>query len=232
MSDTISVLNSILNLLFLSFSQGGLIALLLLILLFTLVLYTRQRWCRRRRAPQKSASTEATHEIHYIPSVLLGPPQSRDGFRTPRTHQHGSVIGMAIRETPILDDCDCEDDEQPGQLLDGKVQMDEDFCSQGTRSMDSLGKGGCDVNHKHSLDNRGEMQQAGPGSRGLGLMVLLVLDLVLAITFWKEHLFKEVRRYAKVFLGVPQKHCSTKLIVKWLKKHHFASNTHFQLRRS
>ncbi|XP_060768289.1 astrotactin-2-like [Neoarius graeffei] len=134
--------------------MGGLIALLLLILLFTLVLYTRQRWCRRRRAPQKSASTEATHEIHYIPSVLLGPPQSRDGFRTPRTHQHGSVIGMAIRETPILDDCDCEDDEQPGQLLDGKVQMDEDFCSQGTRSMDSLGKGGCDVNHKHSLDNR------------------------------------------------------------------------------
>ncbi|XP_060718635.1 astrotactin-2-like isoform X2 [Tachysurus vachellii] len=134
--------------------MGGLIALLLLILLFTLVLYTRQRWCRRRRAPQKSASTEATHEIHYIPSVLLGPPQSRDGFRTPRTHQHGSVIGMAIRETPILDDCDCEDDEQPVQLLDGKVHMDEDFCSQGTLSMDSLGKAGSDVNHKHSLDNR------------------------------------------------------------------------------
>ncbi|KAM9440562.1 astrotactin-2 isoform 1-T1 [Clarias gariepinus] len=133
--------------------MGGLIALLLLILLFTLVLYTRQRWCRRRRAPQKSASTEATHEIHYIPSVLLGPPQSRDGFRTPRAHQHGSVIGMAIRETPILDDCDCEDDEQPVQLLDGKVQLDDDFCSQGTCSMDSLGKG-CDVNHKHSLDNR------------------------------------------------------------------------------
>ncbi|KAG7314898.1 hypothetical protein KOW79_022201 [Hemibagrus wyckioides] len=134
--------------------MGGLIALLLLILLFTLVLYTRQRWCRRRRAPQKSASTEATHEIHYIPSVLLGPPQSRDGFRTPRAHQHGSVIGMAIRETPILDDCDCEDDEQPVQLLDGKIQLDEDFCSQGTHSMDSLGKGGSDVNHKHSLDNR------------------------------------------------------------------------------
>ncbi|KAI5089101.1 astrotactin-1 isoform X2, partial [Silurus meridionalis] len=134
--------------------MGGLIALLLLILLFTLVLYTRQRWCRRRRAPQKSASTEATHEIHYIPSVLLGPPQSRDGFRTPRAHQHGSVIGMAIRETPILDDCDCEDDEQPGQLLDGKIHMDEDFCSQGTRSMDSLGKGGFDANSKHSLDNR------------------------------------------------------------------------------
>lgn len=160
MSDASSVFSFVINLLFFScsFSQGGLIALLLLILLFTLVLYTRQRWCRRRRAPQKSASTEATHEIHYIPSVLLGPPQSRDGFRTPRAHQHGSVIGMAIRETPILDDCDCEDDEQPGQLLDGKVQMDEDFCSQGTRSMDSLGKGGCDSNYKHSLDSRGELQ--------------------------------------------------------------------------
>ncbi|XP_066507598.1 astrotactin-2-like [Hoplias malabaricus] len=135
--------------------MGGLIALLLLILLFTLVLYTRQRWCRRRRAPQKSASTEATHEIHYIPSVLLGPPQTRDGFRGPRAHQHSSVIGMPIRETPILDDCDCEDDDQPGQLPDGKLQLDEDFSSQGTRSVDSLGKGGGgEVNHKHTLDNR------------------------------------------------------------------------------
>uniref|UniRef100_H3DN22 Astrotactin 2 n=1 Tax=Tetraodon nigroviridis TaxID=99883 RepID=H3DN22_TETNG len=88
--------------------MGGLIALLLLILLFTLVLYTRHRWCKRRRIPQKSASTEATHEIHYIPSVLLG-PQGRDGYRGSRSaHQHGSsVIGMPIRETPILDDYDC-----------------------------------------------------------------------------------------------------------------------------
>ncbi|KAL7838017.1 hypothetical protein AOLI_G00264210 [Acnodon oligacanthus] len=145
-------------------SDGGLIALLLLILLFTLVLYTRQRWCRRRRAPQKSASTEATHEIHYIPSVLLGPPQARDGFRGPRPHQHTSVIGMPIRETPILDDCDCEDEDQPGQLLDGKAQLEEDFSSQGTRSVDSLGKGGGEFNHKHSLDNRGESYWVFTGS--------------------------------------------------------------------
>ncbi|XP_051528268.1 astrotactin-2-like isoform X2 [Myxocyprinus asiaticus] len=131
--------------------MGGLIALLLLILLFTLVLFTRQHWCRRRRAPQKSASTEATHEIHYIPSVLLGPPQSRDSFRGTRPLQHSSVIGMPIRETPILDDCDCEDDEQPGQLLDGQAHLD-DFCSKGTHSVDSLGKG--EANHKHSMDNR------------------------------------------------------------------------------
>uniref|UniRef100_A0AAV2IS50 Astrotactin-1/2 N-terminal domain-containing protein n=1 Tax=Knipowitschia caucasica TaxID=637954 RepID=A0AAV2IS50_KNICA len=95
-----------------SHDSGGLIALLLLILLFTLVLYTRHRWCKRRRAPQKSASTEATHEIHYIPSVLLG-PQGRDSYRGPRnSHQHSSsVIGMPIRETPILDDYDCDEDE-------------------------------------------------------------------------------------------------------------------------
>uniref|UniRef100_A0A9J7XZ86 Astrotactin 2 n=1 Tax=Cyprinus carpio carpio TaxID=630221 RepID=A0A9J7XZ86_CYPCA len=136
--------------------MGGLIALLLLILLFTLVLYTRQRWCRRRRAPQKSASTEATHEIHYIPSVLLGPTHSRDSFRGPRPLQHSSVIGMPIRETPILDDCDCEEDEQPGHLLDGKAHLEDDLCSQGTHSVDSLGKGMGEANHKHSLDNRGE----------------------------------------------------------------------------
>uniref|UniRef100_A0A6Q2X8U5 MACPF domain-containing protein n=1 Tax=Esox lucius TaxID=8010 RepID=A0A6Q2X8U5_ESOLU len=94
--------------------MGGLIALLFLILLFTLVLYTRHRWCKRRRIPQKSASTEATHEIHYIPSVLLG-PQGRDSFRGSRQLQHNSVIGMPIRETPILDDYDCDDDDQVGQ---------------------------------------------------------------------------------------------------------------------
>uniref|UniRef100_A0A8C2Z6I0 Astrotactin 2 n=1 Tax=Cyclopterus lumpus TaxID=8103 RepID=A0A8C2Z6I0_CYCLU len=117
--------------------MGGLIALLLLILLFTLVLYTRHRWCKRRRIPQKSASTEATHEIHYIPSVLLG-PQGRDSYRGSRsTHQHGSsVIGMPIRETPILDDYDCDEEDTGGhslnstpnqlhtKLSDGKAQED------------------------------------------------------------------------------------------------------------
>lgn len=87
--------------------------------------------------PQKSASTEATHEIHYIPSVLLG-PQGRDSYRGSRnTHQHGSsVIGMPIRETPILDDYDCDEDDPAGhsynstpnqihnKLSDGKLQND------------------------------------------------------------------------------------------------------------
>uniref|UniRef100_A0A8C8GD77 Astrotactin 2 n=1 Tax=Oncorhynchus tshawytscha TaxID=74940 RepID=A0A8C8GD77_ONCTS len=131
--------------------MGGLIALLLLILLFTLVLYTRHRWCKRRRVPQKSASTEATHEIHYIPSVLLG-PQGRDSFRGSRQLQHSSVIGMPIRETPILDDYDCDEDDQMGhthtstpnqvhnQLSDGKVLGLEEYGpSQGT------------LNHSHHI---------------------------------------------------------------------------------
>ncbi|KAK1787278.1 hypothetical protein P4O66_002789 [Electrophorus voltai] len=144
----------------LSSGMGGLIAFLLLILLFTLVLYTRQRWCRRRRAPQKSASTEATHEIHYIPSVLLAPSQGRDSLRVSRPHQHGSVIGVPIRETPILDDCDCEEEEQPGQLLDGNAHLGEELCGQGNHGIDSLGKGSSrEANHKHNLENRGRRQE-------------------------------------------------------------------------
>ncbi|XP_035246311.1 astrotactin-2 isoform X1 [Anguilla anguilla] len=138
--------------------MGGLIALLLLILLFTLVVYTRQRWCKRRRVPQKSASTEATHEIHYIPSVLLG-PQARDSFRGPRLPQHGSVIGMPIRETPILDDYDYdgdEDDERPGDpeaRAGGDCPSEEDACSQLTHAADSLGRG--DEHQGYSLSRRG-----------------------------------------------------------------------------
>ncbi|XP_071206736.1 astrotactin-2-like isoform X2 [Salvelinus alpinus] len=107
--------------------MGGLIALLLLILLFTLVLYTRHRWCKRRRIPQKSASTEATHEIHYIPSVLLG-PQGRDSFRGSRQLQHSSVIGMPIRETPILDDYDCDEDDQMERKERHLSRQDEFGC--------------------------------------------------------------------------------------------------------
>nr|XP_015222639.1 PREDICTED: astrotactin-2 isoform X2 [Lepisosteus oculatus] len=117
--------------------MGGLIALLLLILIFTMVLYARRRWCKRRRVPQKSASTEATHEIHYIPSVLLG-PQARDSFRNSRLQPHNSVIGMPIRETPILDDYDCDEEEQH-HPADGK--REDDFGSQVTRTLESLGKG-------------------------------------------------------------------------------------------
>ncbi|KAL0965497.1 hypothetical protein UPYG_G00282070 [Umbra pygmaea] len=137
--------------------MGGLIALLLLILIFSLVLYTRHRWCKRHRIPQKSASTEATHEIHYIPSVLLG-PQGRDSFRGSRQLQHSSVIGMPIRETPILDDYDCDEDDHIGhthnstpthvhnQLSDEKVQCLEIYRpSQETHShsqhINSLRKG-------------------------------------------------------------------------------------------
>ncbi|MGH0123584.1 UNVERIFIED_CONTAM: hypothetical protein FKN15_037029 [Acipenser sinensis] len=111
--------------------RGGLIALLLLILVFTMVLYARRRCCKRRRVPQKSASTEATHEIHYIPSVLLG-PQARDSFRSSRIQAHDSIIGVPIRETPILDDYNYEEEEPH--------RREGDFGSQVTRTLDSLGK--------------------------------------------------------------------------------------------
>uniref|UniRef100_A0A4X2LEI3 Astrotactin-2 n=1 Tax=Vombatus ursinus TaxID=29139 RepID=A0A4X2LEI3_VOMUR len=119
--------------------MGGLIALLLLLLVFTVALYAQRRWHRRRRVPQKSASTEATHEIHYIPSVLLG-PQARESFRNSRLQAHNSVIGMPIRETPILDDYDYdyEEEEQPRRA--NHVSREDEFGSQVTRTLESLGQ--------------------------------------------------------------------------------------------
>nr|XP_014345486.1 PREDICTED: astrotactin-2-like [Latimeria chalumnae] len=129
--------------------MGGLIALLLLILIFTVVLYARRRWCKRRRVPQKSASTEATHEIHYIPSVLLG-PQARDSFRNSRIQAHNSVIGMPIRETPILDDYDYEEEDH--QRRPEANDREDDFGSQVTRTLESLGR---TEEEKPNFDKRG-----------------------------------------------------------------------------
>ncbi|XP_040178684.1 astrotactin-2 isoform X2 [Rana temporaria] len=101
--------------------MGGLIALLLLLLIFSFALFAQRRWHKRRRIPQKSASTEATHEIHYIPSVLLGPP-SRD-FRSSKLQPHSSVLRMSIRETPILDDYDCDEEDTP-RCTERRPKMD------------------------------------------------------------------------------------------------------------
>ncbi|XP_059571554.1 astrotactin-2 isoform X4 [Alligator mississippiensis] len=120
--------------------MGGLIALLLLLLVFTVALYAQRRWHKRRRIPQKSASTEATHEIHYIPSVLLG-PQARESFRNSRLQAHNSVIGMPIRETPILDDYEDEDEDENPRRAESSTREDE-FGSQVTRTLESLGRGG------------------------------------------------------------------------------------------
>lgn len=108
--------------------------------MFTVALYAQRRWHKRRRIPQKSASTEATHEIHYIPSVLLG-PQARESFRSSRLQAHNSVIGMPIRETPILDDYDFEDEDEVPQQVEPGAREDE-FGSQVTRTLESLGRGG------------------------------------------------------------------------------------------
>ncbi|XP_035234487.1 astrotactin-2-like isoform X2 [Anguilla anguilla] len=138
--------------------MGGLIALLLLILLFTMVLFARRRWCRRRRAPQKSASTEATHEIHYIPSVLLG-PQARDSFRNSRLQPCGSVIGMPIRETPILDNYDCEEDEQLERQQTDHLRSQTPDCARDADAGWQAGHtpgglGDEDLHHKMGLDNK------------------------------------------------------------------------------
>lgn len=84
--------------------QGGMIALLLSVLCLVLILYTRRRWCKRRRIPQpqKSASAEAANEIHYIPSVLMG-GQARESLRNSRGQGPNSSGTLSIRETPILD---------------------------------------------------------------------------------------------------------------------------------
>lgn len=84
--------------------QGGMIALLLSILCLVMILYTRRRWCKRRRVPQpqKSASAEAANEIHYIPSVLIG-GHGRESLRNARVQGHNSSGTLSIRETPILD---------------------------------------------------------------------------------------------------------------------------------
>lgn len=89
-----------------SLPQGGMIALLLSILCLVLILYTRRRWCKRRRIPQpqKSASAEAANEIHYIPSVLMG-GQARESLRNSRGQGPNSGT-LSIRETPILDGYD------------------------------------------------------------------------------------------------------------------------------
>lgn len=104
-------------------------------------LYAQRRWHKRRRIPQKSASTEATHEIHYIPSVLLG-PQARESFRNSRLQaHHNSVIGVPIRETPILDDYEDEEEEETPRRAEPGAREDE-FGSQVTRTLESLGRGG------------------------------------------------------------------------------------------
>lgn len=146
---------------FLPLLQGGLIALLLLLLVFTVALYAQRRWQKRRRVPQKSASTEATHEIHYIPSVLLG-PQARESFRASRLQAHNSVIGVPIRETPILDDYDYEDDEDLPRRAN-HVSREDEFGSQVTHTLDSLGRPG---EEKGDFEKKGESPLVASHLRG------------------------------------------------------------------
>ncbi|KAG9483050.1 hypothetical protein GDO78_009147, partial [Eleutherodactylus coqui] len=130
--------------------MGGMIALLLCILCLLLILYTRRRWCKRRRAPQpqKSASAEAANEIHYIPSVLIGGGHGRESLRNARgqsTHPGGT---LGIRETPILDGYEYDVTELRHHLQRECMNGGEDFGSQVSRTLDSLH--GC--NDKNTMD--------------------------------------------------------------------------------
>uniref|UniRef100_A0A8C9W1H7 Astrotactin 1 n=1 Tax=Scleropages formosus TaxID=113540 RepID=A0A8C9W1H7_SCLFO len=119
--------------------MGGMIALLLSILCLVLILYTRRRWCKRRRVPQpqKSASAEAANEIHYIPSVLMG-GQARESLRNSRGQGHNSSGTLSIRETPILDGYEYDIADLRHHLQRECMNGGEDFTSQVTRTLDSL----------------------------------------------------------------------------------------------
>ncbi|RXN20771.1 astrotactin-1 isoform X2 [Labeo rohita] len=125
------------------------IALLLSILCLVLILYTRRRWCKRRRVPQpqKSASAEAANEIHYIPSVLMG-GQARESLRNSRGQGHNSSGTLSIRETPILDGYEYDITDLRHHLQRECMNGGEDFTSQVTRTLDSLQ--GC--NDKSGMD--------------------------------------------------------------------------------
>ncbi|XP_038270105.1 astrotactin-1 isoform X3 [Dermochelys coriacea] len=129
--------------------MGGMIALLLSILCLVMILYTRRRWCKRRRVPQpqKSASAEAANEIHYIPSVLIG-GHGRESLRNARVQGHNSSGTLSIRETPILDGYEYDITDLRHHLQRECMNGGEDFASQVTRTLDSLQ--GC--NEKSGMD--------------------------------------------------------------------------------
>lgn len=114
-----------------------------------MILYTRRRWCKRRRVPQpqKSASAEAANEIHYIPSVLIG-GHGRESLRNARVQGHNSSGTLSIRETPILDGYEYDITDLRHHLQRECMNGGEDFASQVTRTLDSLQ--GC--NEKAGMD--------------------------------------------------------------------------------
>ncbi|XP_008401602.1 astrotactin-1-like [Poecilia reticulata] len=125
------------------------IALLLSVLCLVLILYTRRRWCKRRRIPQpqKSASAEAANEIHYIPSVLMG-GQARESLRNSRGQGPNSGGTLSIRETPILDGYEYDITDLRHHLQRECMNGGEEYASQVTRTLDSLQ--GC--NDKNNMD--------------------------------------------------------------------------------
>uniref|UniRef100_H0YYP3 Astrotactin-2 n=1 Tax=Taeniopygia guttata TaxID=59729 RepID=H0YYP3_TAEGU len=94
----------------------------------------------RRRIPQKSASTEATHEIHLHPLGACWPPGPRE-LPQLRLQAHNSVIGVPIRETPTWTTTRTRRRRRRPRRAEPSAREDE-FGSQVTRTLESLGPGG------------------------------------------------------------------------------------------
>lgn len=162
------------------------IALLLSILCLVMILYTRRRWCKRRRVPQpqKSASAEAANEIHYIPSVLIG-GHGRESLRNARVQGHNSSGTLSIRETPILDGYEYDITDLRHHLQRECMNGGEDFASQVTRTLDSLQ--GCNEKSGMDLTPGGDIDLtcvfflvklwAAKEGMGLGVVRMLEIDL-------------------------------------------------------
>uniref|UniRef100_A0A674GI65 Astrotactin-2 n=1 Tax=Taeniopygia guttata TaxID=59729 RepID=A0A674GI65_TAEGU len=95
---------------------------------------------QRRRIPQKSASTEATHEIHLHPLGACWPPGPRE-LPQLRLQAHNSVIGVPIRETPTWTTTRTRRRRRRPRRAEPSAREDE-FGSQVTRTLESLGPGG------------------------------------------------------------------------------------------
>uniref|UniRef100_A0A669BQN6 Astrotactin 1 n=1 Tax=Oreochromis niloticus TaxID=8128 RepID=A0A669BQN6_ORENI len=177
--------------------MGGMIALLLSILCLVLILYTRRRWCKRRRIPQpqKSASAEAANEIHYIPSVLMG-GQARESLRNSRGQGPNSSGTLSIRETPILDGYEYDITDLRHHLQRECMNGGEEFASQVTRTLDSLQ--GC--NDKNNMDLAPAGSPRSPINKTT-LTLISVISCVIGLVY-SSHLSCSLS--VRVILHVPE----------------------------
>lgn len=122
--------------------QGGLIALLLLLLVFTVALYAQRRWQKRRRIPQKSCQhgSHPRDPLHPVRAAGLRRPGKASAPPGCRRITPSSACPFA--ETPILDDYDYEEEDDGPRRANHAHAGRTQFRSQATHSLDSLGRPG------------------------------------------------------------------------------------------